>query len=204
MTTPEDLELRVIVQGELFYRPINQEGALVSWTTGGLEIAVSFAKPTERERIAFNDGIFEMGTTVIQGIPWIAFRVFQIEVKPKGFGQGQPARVMIPWHECPFHAVRIDPDYRNQIQEFTLEAAENPELRLATNAILLDYPSSEVIAIRRFSLSPHFTREFLSSVLITQATHTWESYDNAVNQTFEQYPVGAIGESTRIRCRSGD
>jgi len=202
MATPEGIT--AIVLGEKFYRN-TFEGALVSWTPGGLELAVSFDKPSQDEVDGFNDGAFEIGLRVANDIPWVCFRIFKFVRQPKGFqATPQVARIVLPWHECPFHAARVDPDYMREIGNFALEAAEEDELRIAVNAVLVEFPTGEVLAIRRFSLSPYFSRNLLSAVLTTSAAHTPETYDQAVTDVFNQFPVEAIGESTRIRCRSGD
>ncbi|MDB9538988.1 hypothetical protein [Anabaenopsis arnoldii] len=197
----EEQDYLRVVKGEKFYRVIDCEGALVSWFSG-LEIVANFSNPSPREIDGFANGEFELALNVINDIPWFCFRIFSL-IPKKGFGRKE-YRVILPWQECPFHASRIDPQSLQRIEELALEAEENKELRVATNVILLDFPSNTVLSLRRFTLSPFFTRKLFTAVLDTKAAHTSESYEQGVTATFDEFPVNAIGESSRVRCKSGD
>lgn len=197
----EEQDYLRVVKGEKFYRVIDCEGALVSWFSG-LEIVANFSNPSPREIDGFANGEFELALNVINDIPWFCFRIFS-QSHSKGFGRKE-YRVILPWQECPFHAARIDPPLLQRIEKLALEAEENKELRVATNVILLDFPSNTVLSLRRFTLSPFFSRKLFTSVLDTKAAHTSESYDQAVSEVLARYPVDSIGESSRVRCKSGD
>ena len=202
MDNPErPLTSVVIAVGHKFYRNIPQEGALAAWTGGGLEIAIALNQPTPGELLGAREGVFEMGLAVVNEIPWVCFRIFQLQEPVRGFGA--PARkveLALGWHECPFHAVRISPEDREDIESFDFA---NPELRIGVTAVVLDWPSHKVKVLRRFSLSPFFSRELCSAVLDTDDLHTEASYDQEISRLYRDTPVGELGESTRVRCRSG-
>ena len=200
--TDSKLTTVVIAVGDKFYKNMPQEGALASWTGGGLEIAIALNQPTPGELRGAREGVFEMGLTVVNEIPWICFRIFHIQEQVRGFGAtAHKVEEALGWHECPFHAVRIAPEYLQDIAEFDFL---NPELRIGVTAVVLDWPSHKVKALRRFSLSPFFSRELCSAILDTDDLHTSESYDQEITRLYRDTPVGELGESTRIRCRSGD
>jgi hypothetical protein len=147
---------------------------------------------------AVKSGIFELGLNVIEQMPFLYFRIFQVAAE-KGFGLSLPAKVVLPWQKCPLHIARIHPD---QLPYFDAFRA-NPNARLGINILLTDWPGMAVNALRYFTLSPFFTQELIDALLRSAPAYTRDSVD-AVNWIFDQYPINSIAEASCIRCKSGD
>jgi hypothetical protein len=202
MIETEDREFVVLKTGGKYYRDLGGEGALVSWTGAGVEIVVNYASPAKREVDGFANGEVEFGLNVIDDIPWVCFRVMGL-INERGFGKKE-YKPVLPWQDCPFHAAMIDPPYLLQIEERASEYEADQNLRLITHLMLLNFPSNTILTIRFFTLSPFFSRKLLAAVLDTKAAHNPRSYNDTVPRVYNRYPVNYIGQSSRIRCKSGD
>lgn len=203
MIETEDREFVVLSIGGKYYRDLGGDGVLASWTGAGLEIIAKYPNASKREREGFGTGDIEFGLNVIDDIPWLCFRIFSLIGNDKGFGQ-KKYRSVLPWQECPFHAAMIDAEYLQQIEEFASEYEADQNLRLMTHLMLIDSPSNTILTMRSFTLSPFFSRKLLAAVLDTKPAHNPKSYVNAVSEVYARHPVDSIGQSSRIRCKSGD
>lgn len=193
-------DLQIAVQGEKFFNELPDAGSIAGWHSG-LQLISAFKSPSQQEISAFQSGEFEIAINQIDNIPFISFRV--LIPAGRGFGD-QKFNVAIPWQECPFHASRIDPMSLERIEIFSVESRKSPDLRLSVNALLLNFPDHIIQSMRIFSLSPFASRKLCSSVLGSKDSHTSESYRISVEKIYNYFPVNAIGESSRVRCKSGD
>ena len=175
------------------------EGARLTWTADACELHISLGNPSAVEIRGIKGGVFEFGLNVIDQMPFVCFRVFK-PLPAKGFGKPTQAKVVLPWQECPFHLSRFNPEVLPHFDEFRAE----PEARLAIATILTTWPGMTVKALRYFTLSPFFTQKLIDALLSTAAAHTREGYVDAVIRIFNTYPVNAIGDGARVRCKSGD
>ena len=191
--------LEAIHIGDRLNRHHDAPGSLLSWIDNQCQLIISLDHLKAEEIRGVQRGVFEIGLNVIDHLPFVCFRIFEV-TSTKGFGQAQPARLLLPWHECPFHLCRFDPQALPDFDGFRA----NPEVHLALTVILTDWPSMVVRALRMFTLSPFFTQKLIEALLTTATAHTYEGYALAVNRIFEAYPTGAIGEGSRVRCKSGD
>ncbi|MDA0268435.1 MAG: hypothetical protein O2890_14960 [Cyanobacteria bacterium] len=175
------------------------EGARFSWVADSCELHISLSNLKAAEIRGIKQGVFEFGLNIIDQMPFVCFRVFEVS-KAQGFGKPKTAKVLLPWQECPFHLSRIDPEILPHLDEFRAE----PEARLAIATILTDWPSMTVQALRFFTVSPFFTQKLIEALLSTAVAYTRESYVDAVHRIYRTHPVNAIGEGARVRCKSGD
>ena len=194
---PEYLE-RIII-GDRINRPHETEGARFSWADDACELVISFSNPQAKEIKAVQHGVFELGLNVVESMPFVCFRIFELS-EAKGFGQSQATKLLLPWQECPFHLARFDPKALPQFDEFRVK----PEARLGILVILTDWPEMTVKALRFFTVSPFFTQKLIEALLSTAPAYTFEGYEQGVQRVFQNYPVNAIGDGCRVRCKSGD
>jgi len=191
--------LEIVQVGQPIDRPQETEGARLTWTEDHCELMMSFASLKAAEVRGVEQGVFEFGLNVVEQIPFVSFRIFQVS-SGKGFGKPAIGKVVLPWQECPFHLSRFDLDVMPHFDEFRAQT----EARLSMAVILTDYPSLVVRALRYFTLSPFFTQKLIDALLETAPAHTREGYEAAVKRVFAQYPVNTIGDGARVRCKSGD
>jgi hypothetical protein len=197
VSIPDDLE--IITLGQTLDQPYEVEGSRVTWVADRCEIVIALHDLQASETQAVKSGIFELGLNVIEQMPFLCFRIFQVATG-KGFGSFHSAKVVLPWQECPLHIARIHPD---QLPHFDAFRA-NPAARLGIYIILTDWPGMTVKALRYFTLSPFLTQKLIDALLSTAAVYTRDSYTDAVNRIFAQYPINSIADASRIRCKSGD
>jgi hypothetical protein len=192
-------QLEHIALGERLDRPQEAEGARFSWADDSCELMISLSKLRPAEIRGIEHGVFEFGLNVVESMPFVCFRVFEV-VGAKGFGQPQQGKVVLPWHECPFHLSRFHPEALPHLDEFRT----TPEARLSITVILTDWPGMTVKALRFFTVSPFFTQKLIEALLTTAPAYTFEGYESGVQRVFQTYPTNAIGEGSRVRCKSGD
>lgn len=185
--------------GDRLDRHQETEGARLTWIDTSCELCISFSNLKAAEIRGIERGTFEFGLNVIDDMPFVCFRVLEL-LESKGFGKPVQAKVVLPWQECPFHLSRFNPEVLPHFDEFRA----NPDARLAIATILTTWPGMTVKALRYFTLSPFFTQKLIDALLSTAAAHTREGYVDAVTRIFNTYPVNAIGEGSRVRCKSGD
>jgi hypothetical protein len=185
--------------GDRLSRRHEAPGPLLSWIDHQCQLIISLDNLTPDEIRGVQRGVFELGLNIIDHLPFVCFRIFELS-QSKGFGQPQPARLLVPWHECPFHLSRFDPQALPNFDAFRAQ----PNIHLALTVILTDWPGMVVKALRLFTVSPFFTQKLIEALLTTATAHTYEGYALAVNRIFDTYPTGAIGEGSRVRCKSGD
>ena len=191
--------LERICIGDRINRDHESEGARIRWTDSGCELVISFGNLQAKEIKGVQDGVFELGLNVLDSIPFVCFRIFEL-VEVKGFGQPKKAKLLLPWQECPFHLSRFDPETLPHFDEFRAK----PEAHLGIAVVLTDWPGMVVKALRFFTVSPFFTQQLIDALLSTAPAYTREGYAQRVQRVFESYPVNAIGEGCRVRCKSGD
>jgi hypothetical protein len=179
--------------GDRLNRPHEAEGARFQWVADSCELMISYSnlRPTEIEGI--QHGVFEFGLNVVEFMPFVCFRVFEM-IGP------QAAKVVLPWQECPFHLSRFDPEALPRFDEFRAM----PEAHLGIVVVLTDWPELTVRALRFFTVSPFFTETLIEALLSTASAYTREGYEQGVHRVFQTYPVNSIGNGCRVRCKSGD
>lgn len=175
------------------------EGPHLNWVADACELHISLSNPSPAEIQGIEQGVFEFGLNVIDQMPFVCFRVFK-PLPAKGFGKPTQAKVVLPWQECPFHLSRFNPEVLPHFDEFRAE----PEARLAIATLLTDWPSMTVQALRFYTVSPFFTQKLINALLSTVGAYTRESYADAVHRIYRTHPVNAIGDGSRVRCKSGD
>jgi hypothetical protein len=194
---PDHLEKISI--GDRLARPMEAEGCRLTWVENACELVMSFQGLKPAEIRGVEQGVFEFGLNVIENMPFVCFRIF--EVSPaKGFGKPKEGKVVLPWQECPFHLSRFDPEILPHFDEFRAE----PEARLGMAVMLTDWPRMTVKALRFFTVSPFYTQKLIEALLATAAAHTREGYETIVRKIYASHPANSIGEGSRIRCKSGD
>lgn len=191
--------LEKISVGDRLDRQQEAEGARFTWVENACELVMSFQGLRSAEIRGVEQGVFEFGLNVIDQMPFICFRIFEIQAA-KGFGQPKQGKLVLPWQECPFHLSRFDPEVLPHFDEFRAQ----PEARLAIAAILTGWPGMTVKALRFFTVSPFFTQKLIEALLGTAAAYTREGYVEAVQRIYSTQPTNSIGDSSRIRCKSGD
>jgi len=191
--------LEKISIGDRLDREQEAEGARFTWIENSCELVMSFQGLRSAEIRGVEQGVFEFGLNVIDQMPFICFRIFEIQ-GAKGFGQPKQGKLVLPWQECPFRLSRFDPEVLPHFDEFRAQ----PEARLAIATILTDWPGMTVKALRFFTVSPFFTQKLIEALLSTAAAYTREGYVDAVQRIFSTHPTNSIGERSRIRCKSGD
>lgn len=159
---------------------------------------MTFKDPSLLEQWAVESGIFEVTLNVIDHIPFLCFRIFQ--VKPQQTHPSKLATLVLPWQECPFHLAQVDPDHLPAFEQ----VRRNPELRLPITAVLTDLETARVRAVRQFNLNPFFSQSLVNALLASFPHYTKSSYPNAVDQVFAKFPINSIGDAARIRCRSAN
>jgi hypothetical protein len=78
------------------------------------------------------------------------------------------------------------------------------EAHLGIGVVLTGWPGMTVKALRFFTVSPFFTQKLIEALLSTAPAYTFEGYEQGVQRVFQTYPTNAIGEGSRVRCKSGD
>lgn len=185
--------------GDRINRLHETEGARLSWIDNSCELIISYDNLKPKEVRGVQRGIFEIGLNVVESMPFVCFRIFEL-VGGKGFGQPQVGKIVLPWHECPFHLSRFDPEALPRFDEFRAM----PEAHLGMAVILTDWPGMTVKALRFFTVSPFFTQKLIEALLSTTPAYTQEGYEQGVQHIFQTYPVSSIGDGCRVRCKSGD
>lgn len=197
MPLPDDLE--IITLGQTLDWRHEAEGARITWVENRCQIVIAYQNLKTAEIEGVRSGIFELALNVIDQMPFLCFRIFQVAAG-KGFGPARPAKIVLSWQECPLHIARIPPDDLPHFDAFRT----TPEARLSIAVILTDWPGMTVKALRYFTVSPFFTQKLIEALLSTAAAYTRDSYAAAIYRIFDQYPVNSIAEASRIRCKSGD
>ncbi|MBD2425425.1 hypothetical protein [Phormidium sp. FACHB-1136] len=191
--------LKPISIGDRIDPPQEAEGARFTWVEDHCELMISLSGLRPAEVKGVEKGVFEFGLNVVESMPFVCFRVFEV-VGAKGFGRPQRGKVVLPWHECPFHLARFHPDVLPHFDDFRTI----PEARLGIIVILTDWPGMTVKALRFFTVSPFFTQKLIEALLATAPAYTFEGYEQGVQRVFHAYPVNAISDGSRVRCKSGD
>jgi hypothetical protein len=192
-------EFGLIRVGQTHPRSLDTEGAEFLWCADSLELMLTFKEPSLLERWAVTSGIFEVTLNVIEQIPFLCFRIFQVNDSEQ-FNHPKSATLVLPWQECPFHLVQVEPD-RLPAFEYVMQ---NPESGLPITVVLTDLETATVKAVRQLKLNPFFSRSLVDALLSSFPYYTTHSYPEAVDRVFAQFPTNTIGDTTRIRCRSGD
>lgn len=194
---PNDFE--IINIGDRIDRHFDTEGACFSWESQHCELVMAFANLKPAEIRGVEQGTFEFGLNVIDQMPFLCFRIFEV-VGAKGFAKPKQGKLVLPWQECPFHLAYFDPAILPHFDAFRAE----PNAHLGIASILTTWPNMTVQALRFFTLSPFFTQKLIDALLSTAAAYTREGYSTAVQRIYATHPVNSIGESSRVRCKSGD
>jgi len=185
--------------GQPYPRSLDDQGAEFTWQADRLELIMTFQDPSPAENQAVTSGVFEVALNVVEQIPILCFRIFQVEPS-RGYERARSATLVLPWQECPFHLAQISPNLFPALDE----VRRDPECRLQIAAVLTDLQTTRVTAFRYFSISPFFSRSLVNALLQTFPCYTPHSYPQAVEKVFAQFPLNTIGHNARIRCQSGD
>ena len=192
-------QIEEIAVGERLERPHEAEGARFRWADDSCELVISLSKLRPAEIRGIEHGVFEFGLNVVESMAFVCFRVFEV-VGGKGFGQPQQGKLVLPWHECPFHLARFHPEALPHFDDFR----SMPEAHLGIIVILTDWPGMTVKALRFFTVSPFFTQKLIEALLSTAPAYTREGYVHGVEVIYKTYPTNAIGDGSLVRCKSGD
>lgn len=188
-----------IAVGQPYERSLEGEGAEFTWEGDHLELVMTFNAPSRYECEAIESGVFEIGLNVVEQIPILCFRVFQLS-PPQRFESSRKAVLILPWQECPFHLAQADPE---RFPAFDT-VQQQVEFRLSVVAVLTDLSTTRVSALRQFSLSHFFSRSLVNALLKTFPCYTSASYPEAIGRVFATFPLNTIGDTARIRCKSDD
>ncbi|HIK45431.1 MAG TPA: hypothetical protein IGR64_11185 [Leptolyngbyaceae cyanobacterium M65_K2018_010] len=185
--------------GDHIHRSHEAEGARFSWVEDSCELVISYSNLQAKEIRGVQQGGFEMGLNVVESIPFFCFRIFEV-LGAKDYGPPPVGQLVLPWHECPFHLSRFNPQALPCFDEFRAR----PQTHLGILVILTDWPGMTVEALRFFTVSPFFTQKLIEALLSTAPAYTREGYEQGVQRVFQTYPVNTIGDGCRVRCKSGD
>jgi hypothetical protein len=188
----------LITVGQSHTKSLDTEGAEFVWSADWVELTLTFRNPSLAEQWAIESGIFEVALNVVEQVPFLCFRIFQVETHGQ-LNHTKPATLVLPWQECPFHLSQLSPD---QLPTFD-PVLHDPCFRLPLAVVLTDLESKRVRAIRQFTLNPFLSQALVDALLTTFPCYTRYSYPHAVDRILAKHPVNTIGDSARIRCRSG-
>jgi|GEM_PF-719257 hypothetical protein len=191
-------EFGLITLGQPHPHSLDGEGAEFTWCGGWLEFTLTFKDPSPSEQQVMETGVFEVALNVVEQIPFLCFRIFQVESSHLS-DQANPAILVLPWQECPFHLVQVPPE-RLPAFDYVIQ---NPNFGLPIAVVLTDLATARVRALQQFTLSPFFSCSLVNALLNTFPCFTRQSYPAAVDRVFAQHPLNTIGDSARIRCCSG-
>ena len=192
-------EFGLITVGQPHPRSLDGEGAEFTWCADWLELTMTFRDPSRSEQRAVEAGVLEVALNVVEQIPFLCFRIFQVN-NVHSADHSKPATLALPWQECPFHLVQIHPDRLPNFEH----VVQNPDFCLPIAAVLTDLETDSVRAVQQFTLNPFFSRSLVDALLNTFPCHTQQSYPAAVDRALAKHPLNTIGDSARIRCRSGN
>lgn len=188
----------LITVGQIHPPSLDGEGAEFAWGADWLELTITFRNPSASEQRAVETGVFEVALNVVEHIPFLCFRIFEVK-NASPLDHSKSATLVLPWQECPFHLVQAHPE---RLPAFD-RVMHNPEFCLPIAAILTDIETARVCAVQQFTLNPFFSRSLVEALLATFPHYTRLSYPAAVDRVFANHPLNSIGDSARIRCRSG-
>jgi hypothetical protein len=192
---PDHLKMLAIKQP--YSRSLDGEGAEVFWYPDGLELILTFDKPSLEECREIETGTFEIGLNVVDQIPFLCFRIFQVE--PSAAGQSsRKATLVLPWQECPFHLTQVKADRLPTLDE----VRQSDDAQLPMAVVLTDLNSGSIETFRHLTLSPFFSKSFVQALLQTFPYYTPCSYPEAVANLFAKLPINSIGDGSRIRCQA--
>jgi hypothetical protein len=195
---PRDFGL--ISVGQIHPRSLDTEGAEFTWKADRLELMMTFKNSTPFENQAVESGIFEVGLNVVEHIPFLCFRIFWVEADLNPDQEAQKATLVLPWQECPLHLAQTDSEH---LPAFDY-VMQNSGFRLPITAVLTDLKTSRVRSFQHFSLSAFMSRYLVESLLTTFPYHTRTSFPISLDRVFAHHPLNSIGDTARIRCRSGE
>ncbi|MBF2086633.1 hypothetical protein [Thermoleptolyngbya sp. C42_A2020_037] len=187
----------LITVGQRHTRSLDAEGAEFTWRSDWVELTLTFRNPSLAEQWAVESGVFEVALNVVEQVPFLCFRIFQVD-KYAGPGRTKPATLVLPWQECPFHLCQLHPE---QLPNFD-PVLHNPNFQLPLAVVLTDLETKRVRAVRQFALGSFLSRSFVEALLKTFPHYTRLSYPNAVDRILAKHQINTIGDSARIRCRS--
>ncbi|WP_448603126.1 hypothetical protein [Thermoleptolyngbya sp.] len=187
----------LITVGQTHTRSLDAEGAEFTWLSDWVELTLTFHNPSLAEQWAVESGVFEVALNVIEQVPFLCFRIFQVD-RYTHAGHTKPATLVLPWQECPFHLCQVHPD---QLPTFD-PVLHNPNFQLPLAVVLTDLESKQVRAVRQFALSSFLSRSLVDALLKTFPYYTRFSYPAAVDRILAKHLINKIGDSARIRCRS--
>jgi hypothetical protein len=189
--------LKVLAIGQAYSRSLDGEGAEVFWYPDGLELTLTFDHPTLEEKRAIETGIFEIGLNVVDQIPFLCFRIFQVEDFWESRGS-RKATLVLPWQECPFHLTQVKADKLPALDE----VRQLDDFQLSIAVVLTDLSNGSIHTFRHLTLSPFFSKSYVQSLLQTFPYYTSCSYPKAVEKVFAKLSTNSIGDGSRIRCQA--
>jgi hypothetical protein len=71
-------EFGLITVGQPHPRSLDGEGAEFTWCADWLELTMTFRDPSRSEQQAVEAGVFEVALNVVEQIPFLCFRIFQV------------------------------------------------------------------------------------------------------------------------------
>lgn len=187
----------LITIGQVHPRSLNTEGAEFTWRSDWLELTLTFRNPSLTEQWAVESGVFEVALNVVEQVPFLCFRIFQVD-RHTHLRPTKPATLVLPWQECPFHLCQVHPE---QLPTFD-PVLQNPNFQLPLAVVLTDLESKRVRAVRQFPLGAFLSRSLVEALLKTFPHYTPSSYPTAVDRILAKHPINTIGDNARIRCRS--
>jgi hypothetical protein len=179
-----------------FYRSLNTEGGQLNYWisedgSGNWELTWCVNSPTQNEIKAFEEGNIEFSLAVVQSIPFLCFRVIIAD------------KVLIPWNECPFNPNLIT-DGRSHFTFMKATFESHLNLRISLPIIVIDYLDTIVRHLRLSTLSPEFSRKFLSTVIANDICDDNE-YSKILQNIYATINAGEIAvKYSIIKCLGGD
>lgn len=199
-TEPDGVAITI---GQPFYRPV-ESGCQFNYVPPAdevesalaprCELIMGFDRPTERERLGFQKGVFEAVLVELENIPFVCIRFGQTITVD---GQWQH-REAIGWQECPVHPLAA---------QGYVPPEPLPPQRWLLSAVLVDSETQRVTGIRVVSLSTEFCQRFAQAM--TDHREDFPSpaaYAAGLGHLYARYGVGEVVAKGRVlaHCLGGD
>jgi hypothetical protein len=158
------------------------------------ELIMGFDRPTERERLGFQRGVFEAVLVALENIPFVCIRFGQTITVD---GQWQH-REAIGWQECPVHPLAA---------QGYVPPEPLPPQRWLLSAVLVDSETQRVAGIRVVSLSTEFCQRFAQAMNDhREDLPSPAAYAAKLGHLYARYGVGEVVAKGHMlaHCLGGD
>jgi hypothetical protein len=180
--------------GNNYPKTIIQEGAKLNYHRGDSstqwELHLALHSPQDYEVKGFNEGIFDCRLGIVWNIPFFCFRILLPDSS-----QTNQYKIVLPWAECPVHAICVG--------GLTPNLEEGKRIILLANFV--DHATGKIVALRTFTLSPHFSRALTELIQVTANAFPSEvAYNQTLNTIYNSVPVVTISSSCQLYSFSGE